>query len=141
MPEYFDDPHTCPWCGQTEPNAFLLQNNHWVKTPRGSGFDWCREHGLCVAMDLTRNHVTYYVRMLTDPDYQRGHCACWKHRTWKPECARAELRRCIARVEQVWPLPRRAWVEDYRHLSLELVAPVHHAVPDSEEQSLFGGAA
>ncbi len=141
-PEHFDDPHACPWCGAVEPNAFLLQNNHWVETPRGSGFDWCNEHGLCIAMDLTRNHVLYYARRLTDPTYGGELCACSSARH-KPsaDCARDGLTRAIARIEEVWPLPRRAWVEAYRALATPKAAPEHHRVPASEELTLFGGAA
>lgn len=141
-PEYFDDPHTCPWCLHTEPNAFLLQNNHWVKTARGSDFDWCETHGLCIAMDLTRNHVLYYARRITDPSYGGELCACSSSRhAPRVECARAGLERCLRRVRQVWPLPRQHWISEYEALVTPRTVPEHHQVPASEELMLFGGAA
>jgi len=44
-------PATCPACGLTEPNGWLLRNNH---TPYPDG--------RCVAQVLVTNHIRYYVR-------------------------------------------------------------------------------
>jgi hypothetical protein len=132
-----DEPRTCPWCGTVEATAWLLNNNHWVKPQGHTGYDWCEAHGMCIATDLTRNHVLYYARVLTDPSYQRGRCACYEHRAWQADCARAALERCIARAEEVWPLPRRAWIEEYCMLATPLDAPEHAPVAESEAVALW----
>ena len=50
----------CPWCGGEEPSEWLLRNNHWVRLPGDdTGYDWCAERGMCLAMNLTQNHVTH----------------------------------------------------------------------------------
>lgn len=51
---------TCPYCGEEEANAWLLSNNHWVPS------QFVAERGICVAMDLTRNHVVHDVRRLAE---------------------------------------------------------------------------
>lgn len=54
-------PQTCPACGVTEPNGFLLTNNHGARldpeTLTVQGIP--RPDGLCTAQWLVRNHITY----------------------------------------------------------------------------------
>ena len=62
-----DQPATCPCCGTTEPNAWLLRNNHGVDVETGGigGFP-SREHhiygALCLAQSLVTSHLTYAAR-------------------------------------------------------------------------------
>lgn len=142
MSANFDDPHTCPWCGRTEANAFLLQNNHWVKPEGHAGYDWCKDHGMCIAMDLTRNHVLYYARLLTDPTYSRPSYCQFHERThpWKADCSRAMLREEIKDVERVWPPDRLDWLDEYRILARDLEAPAHQAGQFGDQLDLLAGA-
>ena len=56
-------PHTCPYCGVTEPNAFLLSNNHGIDTPGTdtiSGYPKGEHPNFgpyCMAQYLIRNHL------------------------------------------------------------------------------------
>jgi hypothetical protein len=60
---------TCPFCGAVEPNEFLLANNHWLKRPEENPlYDWCESHGMCIAQNLTTNHIGYYAKGLRDRD-------------------------------------------------------------------------
>lgn len=54
-------PHTCPCCGKTEPNRFLLGNNHGIdRDGMLCGYP-VGEHpiygAMCVAQGLVRNHI------------------------------------------------------------------------------------
>ena len=57
-------PHTCPRCGITEPNVFLLSNNHGITlgTDTISGYPK-GEHPTfgpyCMAQYLIRNHLIF----------------------------------------------------------------------------------
>jgi hypothetical protein len=59
-------PATCPSCGATEPNAWLLQTNHGYRPDEAgiSGFP-LGEHpiysDMCTAQFLVRNHIVYHV--------------------------------------------------------------------------------
>ena len=60
-------PATCPCCGTTERNGWLLRNNHGVDPETGGiGGYPVREHPIygaqCVAQSLVSSHITYYVR-------------------------------------------------------------------------------
>lgn len=57
---------TCPFCGHTEPNEMLLSNNHWLKPPGHTGFDWCETNGMCVGQQLTTNHIAFDAKALRD---------------------------------------------------------------------------
>lgn len=62
---------TCPFCGKTEPNVMLLENNHWVKSgerQRKEGYDWARQHGMCLAQRLITNHIAYYCKGIKKRD-------------------------------------------------------------------------
>lgn len=48
---------SCIWCRSVEPNTWILNNNHTEL-----GF----HAGHCMAQELTRNHVTYHVKRLTE---------------------------------------------------------------------------
>ena len=69
-----ESPLTCPACGETEPNAMLAHNNHHIM-PIDT-----REHGhpVCIGMNLTRNHVHYYLKRAS------GHV--WPGETPMPCC-------------------------------------------------------
>ena len=132
---------TCPWCGQTEVNEWLLGANHWVKPAGHLGFDWCQAHGMCIAMELTRNHVLYAARLIADPtaiDPEVG--CCHRHRRVDRDCLRDQLRRYLARARQVWPIPRQHWIGEYDALLAAPTVPEHHHVPESEQADLFGEA-
>lgn len=63
-------PRSCLWCRDVEPNAWLLNNNHG---------EMGIHRGHCAAQYLTRNHVRYHVKRLTEGQ----HCNVDK-RTGKP---------------------------------------------------------
>lgn len=115
---------TCPWCGETEPNEMLLRNNHWVRSGEESGYDWCADHGMCIAMSLTRAHVENYARRL------RGG---WPDR----EGGRKALASAIARAEAVWAKAGTGWLDDYRPLAHAPRPPEHAVVGASEQGGLF----
>lgn len=58
-------PHTCPACGTTEPNEFLLRNNHGIDRDETICGWKIGEHpiygGKCVAQGLVSNHLRYAV--------------------------------------------------------------------------------
>lgn len=114
---------TCPWCGQTEPSDWLLRNNHWVRLPGETGYNWCEANDMCIAMSLTRSHVESYARRGSGDD----RLAC--------------LERAIERAEQLWAKKGTDWLEPYRRLLRPITAPEHHTVPESVDVDLFGGAA
>lgn len=77
---------TCPFCGATEPNEMLLANNHWLKRPEEEAFyDWVEVHGMCIAQQLTTNHIGYYAKALRDRDknatgfkrFKEDECRYW----------------------------------------------------------------
>ena len=47
-------PQACPHCGTVEPNAFLLQNNHFPNPRYGVQ--------MCIAQTLTVSHIAYAAR-------------------------------------------------------------------------------
>lgn len=140
-PEYYDDPHTCPWCGTVEPNAFLLQNNHWVKPPGHTGYDWCEAHSMCIAMALTRDHVSYHTARLGHPILPRNSQPDRPTTKRGREGAIAELHHSIARAEVLWAdRTDTDWLDAARRV-LDLVDPAppttHAALPASEDAALF----
>ena len=74
-------PATCPACGQVEPTAYLLRNNHGADPfePGICGFP-AGEHPIygdrCVAQDLVMSHIFYAARNNQDAmlarDMERG---------------------------------------------------------------------
>lgn len=61
------EPATCPSCGTTEPNGWMLNNNHGYRPGETGICGWpAGEHPIfgtrCVAQHLVTNHITYYVR-------------------------------------------------------------------------------
>ena len=85
LPFTGDPERTCPYCGSEEPNAWLLRNNHWVPSPFVECF------GICIAMDLTRNHVRHDARQLAEAQ-EKDLDRC-----------RISLARSVARAREVWP--------------------------------------
>lgn len=96
-------PFTCPWCHFEEPTFWALQHNHWVNTP------FTEIHGLCIAMDLTRNHVIYGARQVSTTDAKTS---CSDHRRCPPGCALDGLLAAVARARAVWPPERLDWLPD-----------------------------
>jgi hypothetical protein len=59
----------CPFCGTVEPNDLLLDQNHWLKRPDENYlYDWSTQHGMCIAQNLTTNHIAYYAKALKNRD-------------------------------------------------------------------------
>lgn len=67
-----NQPYTCPACGTTEPNSFLLRNNHGYRvdedtgTIHSPGGYLLGQHGIygrkCLAQHLVRNHITFFTQ-------------------------------------------------------------------------------
>lgn len=121
---------TCPWCGKTEPNEWLLNNNHWLKLgplPRWE-YDWCRAHDMCIGQSLVLNHLRYDLDNHQNLDRLRHTYeiaeAKWAIRDDKPPI--------LAEARQVIDARERAERPSE-----------HHHVPDSVQDDLFalGGAA
>lgn len=96
---------TCPSCGVTERNEFLLRNNHGGM-PTGE----------CIARYLTRNHVRSFVRSLVKIDAgepiknQRGRALTDAERADLRSSVRAQL---VERVERARVLGIEAeWLDD-----------------------------
>lgn len=90
---------TCPYCGAEEASDWLLSNNHGVPS------DFATERGICVAMDLTRNHVVYDVRRLSEARAEAAQDLQGRARrvaNRELEEASAALRRSITRAREVW---------------------------------------
>lgn len=72
----WQQPHTCPACGQHEPNGFLLRNNHGIDPGEEAvGGYPAGQHpiyrGQCVAQSLVTNHITYSVKTGNDEQLER----------------------------------------------------------------------
>lgn len=94
-------PFICRWCHREERTAWALSNNHW--TPGRA------DH--CIAMDLTRNHVIYFARILAGTHTPPGcFSASCRHRSPAEACVREQLERTIRRVVEVWPADRLDWL-------------------------------
>jgi hypothetical protein len=70
-------PATCPRCGETEPNAFLLMQNHGAEPGEDTIHGAARGEHLtygdrCTAQDLTRNHIWGAVTRGDDEDLARS---------------------------------------------------------------------
>lgn len=90
---------TCPYCGAEEANAWLLSNNHWVPS------QFVAERGICVAMDLTRNHVVHDVRRLAEARVEAAQQIQGRARkvaVRELEQATAALNRSVIRAREVW---------------------------------------
>ena len=103
LPFAGDPDRTCPYCGFEEPNDFLLRNNH----AHDSAF--ATREGICVAMDLTRNHVFYDVQQVLNA---RTAVAAAELQGQPTKAADRHLRQAearltgtVARVREVWPDP------------------------------------
>jgi hypothetical protein len=109
QPSLFDSPPSphaedesvriCSCCGAEEVSGWLLRNNHGPADYRAGG--------VCMAMNLTRNHVVYYGR-----EVARIRQVEPRTKTVAAELARAEegLADSIARVRTVWP--DTSWLSD-----------------------------
>ena len=108
LPFAGDPDRTCPYCGYEEPNDLLLRNNH------GHDSALTASQGICIAMDLTRNHVLHDLQQVLDARAVVA-TARLQGRSTKPadrslQQAQGALNRSIARVRDVWPDP--AWLTD-----------------------------
>jgi hypothetical protein len=105
----------CRWCHQVDRNEFLHRNNHGQMGAR---------EGICLAQYLRANHVRHMTKH-NDLD---------------------KLMEYIERAEQIWqhiPGPHEFLTAAYarvEHLRA-MRAPIHHAVPLSEDADLFGAPA
>lgn len=68
---------TCPRCGETEPNDYLLEINHGIDPGADTVSGWPRgEHpnygDRCVAQDLVTNHIHYDVKHGNDDELSRS---------------------------------------------------------------------
>lgn len=108
LPFAGDPDRTCPYCGYEEPYEFLLKNNH----AHDSAF--ADRAGICIAMDLTRNHVVYDVQKVLDGRVEvattRLQARPTKAADRNLSQAEATLKRSVARARDVWPDP--AWLTD-----------------------------
>lgn len=117
MTKYYETPplpfagapnRTCPYCGFEEPNELLLTQNH------AHDSELARREGICIAMDLTRNHVYYYVQRVLDARHEvatarlQGKPTKGADRKLKGD--EDNLRRCVRRVHEVWPNP--TWLRE-----------------------------
>ncbi len=60
-----DETVHCIWCRRPEANTYLLESNHWGRSYR------VQTTGICIAQELTRNHVAYSVDQLGDGKVDR----------------------------------------------------------------------
>lgn len=70
-------PATCPRCGTTEPNEYLLSTNHGMEVGEDSISGWPRgEHpnygNRCIAQDLVANHIHFDVVRGADDSLARS---------------------------------------------------------------------
>ena len=103
LPFAGDPDRTCPYCGLEEPNDFLLRNNH----AHDSAF--ATREGICVAMDLTRNHVLHDVQRVLDSRVEVAtaqlHGKSTKVANRHLSQAEGILKRSVARARDAWPDP------------------------------------
>lgn len=127
-------PSSCRWCRES-------QNRHGTgRTARfdDTSYDWNLEHGMCIAQDLTKNHVNYFTARLGYPILPRasevGSPASKRDRSREI----GELSRSIDRAAQIWVHRHdNGWLDDARHV-LSLVdpqAPDHHRVQVADDDT------
>jgi len=99
---------TCPYCGKSEPNEFLLDNNHWVGSP------FVHREAVCISMDLTRRHVTHYVKIIGQRRLLVASVAPKERPQMEKELRQAEegLERTLTRARVVWPADRQDWIDE-----------------------------
>lgn len=99
---------TCPYCGFEEPNELLLRTNHAHESALA------QRKGVCIAMDLTRNHVLHDIQQLLDARAQVATAQLQGRSTntadRRLQQAQAALSRSVARARDVWTDP--TWLTD-----------------------------
>lgn len=117
LPAVESGPVSCAWCRAEEPGLWLLRQNHWT------GSHWQTIHaGLCIALDLRRNHLWYALRYHGDDlallrkQYAES-WDIWRHHP-DPDPIFEQARDRIALLERLSVAPEHAEVAESEEVSL-----------------------
>jgi hypothetical protein len=103
VPTAPEPPLVCPGCGQKSESVWAARNDHWLHPADTRAYG----RPVCIRMNLTRCHVTYWLKCLsgeyTAPDKKCCHGAMKHHKGRVTRAYELEhLRADVTRAEAAW---------------------------------------